>query len=222
MWLSDIGVLGVLGGLGLWASKTSAAFVGLAYGLPYLFLNAWLVAYTWLQAPRAWPLCPDLPSPRSMRVPRTPIARCRSNLCTCHAQHTDVDVPHLPASEFSFIRGAFLSIDRPYGKVRHPSATAHARIGCVSRAFPHSNSASQAVSHARMMLLMPFLNRMGGDPLVTCHQVFDWLHHRIGSTHVAHHIDCTIPHYHAREVCHASSRTLPSRLSPLIATCKCR
>eukprot|EP00966_Prymnesium_polylepis_P332864 7388339-Prymnesium_polylepis.1 len=25
--------------------------------------------------------------------------------------------------------------------------------------------------------------------------IFDWLHHKIGSTHVTHHIDCTIPHY---------------------------
>ena len=29
--------------------------------------------------------------------------------------------------------------------------------------------------------------------------MFDFLHHRIGSTHVVHHIDCTIPHYHALE-----------------------
>ena len=31
--------------------------------------------------------------------------------------HTDTDVPHLSNSEFTFIRGAFLTIDRPYGKV---------------------------------------------------------------------------------------------------------
>ena len=60
-------------------------------------------------------------------------------------QHTDVDVPHLADREFSYMRGAFLTVDRPYGRV------------------------------------------------------FDWLHHKIGSTHVAHHIDCTIPHYHAQE-----------------------
>tara|TARA_Y100001978_G_C23700127_1_gene440264 strand:+ start:678 stop:1865 length:1188 start_codon:yes stop_codon:yes gene_type:complete len=30
--------------------------------------------------------------------------------------HTDTDVPHLSNTEFSFIRGAFLTIDRPYGK----------------------------------------------------------------------------------------------------------
>ena len=28
--------------------------------------------------------------------------------------------------------------------------------------------------------------------------VFDFLHHRIGSTHVAHHIECSIPHYKAQ------------------------
>ncbi len=57
--------------------------------------------------------------------------------------HTDSDVPHLGASQFSYMRGAFLSIDRPYGKI------------------------------------------------------LDFLHHSIGSTHAIHHIEPTIPHYHA-------------------------
>ena len=30
--------------------------------------------------------------------------------------HTDSDVPHFSNTDFSFMRGAFLSIDRPYGK----------------------------------------------------------------------------------------------------------
>eukprot|EP00964_Phaeocystis_antarctica_P095512 scaffold61941_cov57-Phaeocystis_antarctica.AAC.1 len=38
--------------------------------------------------------------------------------------------------------------------------------------------------------------------------LIDWLHHRIGTTHVAHHIDCTIPHYRAQEV------TLTLNLNP--------
>jgi len=70
-------------------------------------------------------------------------------------QHTDVDVPHLTNDEFSYMRGAFLTVDRPYGPV------------------------------------------------------FDWFHHQIGSTHVAHHIDCTIPHYHAREATDAIAAAFP-------------
>jgi len=70
-------------------------------------------------------------------------------------QHTDVDIPHLTNDEFSYMRGAFLTVDRPYGKV------------------------------------------------------FDWFHHKIGSTHVAHHIDCTIPHYHAREATDAIAKAFP-------------
>jgi len=70
-------------------------------------------------------------------------------------QHTDVDVPHLSNDEFSYMRGAFLTIDRPYGPI------------------------------------------------------FDYLHHKIGSTHVAHHIDCTIPHYHAREATDAIAKAFP-------------
>merc|ERR1719163_1021430 len=70
-------------------------------------------------------------------------------------QHTDVDIPHLSADEFSYMRGAFLTVDRPYGRI------------------------------------------------------FDWFHHRIGSTHVAHHIDCTIPHYHAKEATDAIAAAFP-------------
>ena len=39
--------------------------------------------------------------------------------------------------------------------------------------------------------------------------LIDWLHHRIGTTHVAHHIDCTIPHYHAREATDAIAKAFP-------------
>ena len=70
-------------------------------------------------------------------------------------QHTDVDVPHLHDDDFTYMRGAFLTIDRPYPKL------------------------------------------------------VDWLHHRIGTTHVAHHIDCTIPHYHAREATEAIAKAFP-------------
>jgi omega-6 fatty acid desaturase (delta-12 desaturase) len=70
-------------------------------------------------------------------------------------QHTDVDVPHLSAKEHSYMRGAFLTIDRPYGKL------------------------------------------------------IDYLHHNIGSTHVAHHIDCTIPHYYAAEATEAIKKKWP-------------
>lgn len=70
-------------------------------------------------------------------------------------QHTDVDVPHLSNDEFSYMRGAFLTVDRPYGPI------------------------------------------------------FDWLHHKIGSTHVTHHIDCTIPHYNAREATDAIAKAFP-------------
>jgi len=70
-------------------------------------------------------------------------------------QHTDVDVPHLTADEFTYMRGAFLTIDRPYGPI------------------------------------------------------LDHLHHKIGSTHVAHHIDCTIPHYEARAATDAIAKNFP-------------
>ena len=49
MRLSNLGVLAMLVILGLAAMAWSPARVLCVYGLPYLVINAWLVAYTWLQ-----------------------------------------------------------------------------------------------------------------------------------------------------------------------------
>ena len=70
-------------------------------------------------------------------------------------QHTDVEVPHFADDEWSWVRGAFMSVDRPYGPA------------------------------------------------------LDFLHHRIGSTHVAHHMDARIPHYHAKRATDALRRAFP-------------
>ncbi len=70
-------------------------------------------------------------------------------------QHTDVEVPHFADDEWSWVQGAFMSVDRPYGPV------------------------------------------------------FDFLHHRIGSTHVAHHMEARIPHYHAKRATDALRRAFP-------------
>ena len=70
-------------------------------------------------------------------------------------QHTDVDVAHFADPDWSWLRGAFQTVDRPYGPV------------------------------------------------------VDLLHHRIGSTHVAHHIDHRIPHYHAARATEAIRQAFP-------------
>lgn len=70
-------------------------------------------------------------------------------------QHTDVDVPHYAGDDWSFVRGAFCSIDRPYP------------------------------------------------------QVIDFLHHSIGSTHVAHHLESRIPHYNAGVATEVIAETWP-------------
>jgi len=59
-------------------------------------------------------------------------------------QHTDPSVPQYGADEWTWVRGALTTIDRPYG-------------------------------------------------------IFDFFHHEIGSTHVAHHFFHEMPHYNARE-----------------------
>ena len=118
VYYSDVGVFAFIGVLAAWVATCGwAPFLALYVG-PYMFVNFWLVLYTWLQ-------------------------------------HTDVDVQHLAAEQWSYIKGAFLTIDRPYGPV------------------------------------------------------FDFLHHRIGSTHVAHHVECAIPHYKATEATEALKSNFP-------------
>ena len=70
--------------------------------------------------------------------------------------HYDADVPHLDGAHWTWEKGAFLTIDRPYGAV------------------------------------------------------FDFLHHRIGSTHAAHHLCSRIPHYHAAEATEAVKKAFPA------------
>ncbi len=70
-------------------------------------------------------------------------------------QHTDVDIPHFDDDDWTWVKGAFMTVDRPYGAV------------------------------------------------------LDFFHHRIGSTHVAHHMDARIPHYHAAKATRALRETFP-------------
>lgn len=71
-------------------------------------------------------------------------------------QHTDPSVPHYGAGEWTWVKGALSTIDRPYG-------------------------------------------------------IFDFFHHEIGSTHVAHHLFHEMPHHHARE----ATRHIKAYLEPM-------
>ena len=63
--------------------------------------------------------------------------------------HTDTDVPHLSNSNFSFIRGAFLSIDRPYGRVldflHHHIGSSHV-IHHISPTIPHYHAREATIA----------------------------------------------------------------------------
>jgi fatty acid desaturase len=71
-------------------------------------------------------------------------------------QHTHPDVPHYGADDFTFLKGALSTVDRPY----------------------------------------PW--------------IVDHLHHHIGTTHVLHHLDSSIPHYRAQEYTRAIQPVLGS------------
>jgi omega-6 fatty acid desaturase (delta-12 desaturase) len=104
--LSDIGVLAVIAGLIAWGTTYGAMYPVLHYVLPYMFTNAWLVGYTWLQ-------------------------------------HTDVDVPHFDQNQYTWAKGAFHTIDRPYGPVldflHHGIGSTHV-CHHVNSAIPHYNA----------------------------------------------------------------------------------
>lgn len=70
-------------------------------------------------------------------------------------QHTDVDIPHFDGDTWTWAKGAFHTVDRPYGPI------------------------------------------------------IDYIHHQIGSTHVAHHVCPTIPHYKARKATEALKAAFP-------------
>lgn len=71
-------------------------------------------------------------------------------------QHTDPSVPQYGEGEWTWVRGALTTIDRPYG-------------------------------------------------------IFDFFHHRIGSTHVAHHFFHEIPHYNALKATRALENFLGAK-----------
>jgi len=76
--LSTFGISLTLLALGFAVRDYGFPTVMVLYGVPYLWTNAWLVLYTWLQ-------------------------------------HTDLTVPHYGDEDFTFIKGALSTIDRPYG-----------------------------------------------------------------------------------------------------------
>ncbi len=63
--------------------------------------------------------------------------------------HTDTDVPHLENSEFSFLRGAFLSIDRPYGRLidllHHQIGSTHV-IHHIAPTIPHYHAREATIA----------------------------------------------------------------------------
>lgn len=105
--VSAIGVIATLGLLLKLSLDHGFLTVFLWYTAPYLWVNFWLVTYTWLQ-------------------------------------HNDPSVPQYGPDEWNWVRGALTTIDRPYG-------------------------------------------------------IFCWFHHKIGSTHVAHHLFHEMPFYRADE-----------------------
>jgi len=115
---SDVGIAIMVCLLLLWSSQAGPLVVMALYVGPYLVVNFWLVAITWLQ-------------------------------------HTHYDLDHYGDEDFSFVKGAFSTVDRNWG------------------------------------------------------WFLDLLHHKITTTHVAHHVCERIPHYHGDRATAALRQAFP-------------
>lgn len=82
IWVSTLTLLTTFFSLVVLCWLHGPLVVLLWYGGPYLWVNAWLVLYTWLQ-------------------------------------HTDPSVPHFGQDEWTWVKGALCTIDRPYGIFDH-------------------------------------------------------------------------------------------------------
>jgi len=106
IFLSSVGILGMLGVLAYAGTQYGFGVVALMYGGPYLVVNGWLVLYTWLQ-------------------------------------HTDPEVPHYGEDEWSWLKGAVSTIDRPYpwivDELHHHIGTTHV-CHHVFHELPHYNA----------------------------------------------------------------------------------
>lgn len=68
-------------------------------------------------------------------------------------QHTSVDVPHFDASEWTFLRGALSTVDRPYHFVdffHHNIGTSHVVHHLFSR-LPHYHAAEATEALKRVL-----------------------------------------------------------------------
>lgn len=115
---SNVGVFVTLCLLALWAWQSGPASVLALYIGPYLVVNFWLVAITWLQ-------------------------------------HTHHKLVHYGEKDFTWVKGAFGTVDRNWG------------------------------------------------------WLLDTLHHKITTTHVAHHVCERIPHYNAERATDALKEAFP-------------
>ncbi len=114
--VSNIGIVAAFSCIGYFSYTFGPLTVFKYYGIPYLFVNMWLVLITYLQ-------------------------------------HSDPAIAHYSPNQFSFVRGALGTIDRDYG-------------------------------------------------------IYNWFHHRIGQTHVVHHLFSQMPFYHSLEATEAVKKVL--------------
>ena len=99
IFIGTCGIAAALGAIAYSVATFGALPVWLFYGGPYMWVNFWLVLYTWLQ-------------------------------------HTSPDVPHYGDDEWTWVRGALCTIDRPYAELGGFFDWMHHHIGSTHVCHP--------------------------------------------------------------------------------------
>jgi hypothetical protein len=121
-----------------------------------------------------------------------------------------VDVAHFDETDHTWVKGAFQTIDRPYGSLinllHHGEAT-HARE-CLCTLARSSFFVFVAVLLALFLSLSLFPSDYIYGAAYSCINVSP-CELGIGSTHVVHHLCPAVPHYHAWRATAAIKATFP-------------
>jgi omega-6 fatty acid desaturase (delta-12 desaturase) len=168
---SDLGMLAMLGGLVAWAATAGVAPVLLLYGFPLVVVNGWLVCYTWLQhtgAKRHTRTRAGLRGAKPLSSPTTTTYVFLSIVFTFALSISftplsylflpmysilDVDVAHFDETDHTWVKGAFQTIDRPYGALlnllHHNIGSTHvAHHVCAALPHYHAKQATRALQAA--------------------------------------------------------------------------
>ena len=180
---SDIGVAAVATGAIVWAVCNGLPQMMALYGGPLIVVNAWLVLYTWY-VPYFF-LCI-----LAFGFFFCFFQPCRKNCMSLSSLH--------PLLNFFSVIFFFNTI-----RLLFYSSFLLSRLQHTDVDVPHYSDENHSFVKGALHTIDRPYDKL--DPW----GAIDFLHHKIGTTHVAHHFDSTIPHYKAQAATDAIKENYP-------------